>query len=617
MLKFFPDGRLIERMMLLSTVLCASLASSCAQETPTNLQATTAPVVAAIDAPLGGQSLLPAATLEAFKVGGPKAVDAQVSIVAVEHPAFKQALRVRTVKQPPRPFDIQLAARNAQPIAKGDILHASFWMRTIESPMQEGFVGFTFEQASPEFKRSFGYETSAGTVWKRFDFPFKSVDNYAPGEAAMNLRLGYAPQIIEIGGVELRNFANSVDINSLPATKLTYVGSEPDAAWRKAAQERIEKIRKADLQIRVQDANGRPVPNAQVTIKQTRSAFPFGSAVSAKALISDTPADRKYQEMVKTHFNRIVFENDLKWNWWKNDRESPVKALKWLRDAGIEARGHVLVWPSWRHSPPHLKELANDPAALKKAVEDHIADAAGTLRGQLHDWDVLNEPYKNHDIIDLLGPSIQTEWFQAAHRADPNAKLYLNDYGILSAGGKDSAHQKHYEDTIAFLIKEKAPIHGIGMQGHFGSDLTPPTRMLEILDRYAKFGLPIQITEFDVQVSNETLQADFTRDFLTTMFSHPAVNGVVMWGFWEGRHYAPGAALWRKDWSIKPNGQAWSDLVLRQWRTNIEATSNAVGTFQTRGFLGDYEIVVKSGDKTKTVPTTLTREGKFVTIKLP
>jgi hypothetical protein len=279
-------------------------------------------------------------------------------------------------------------------------------MRTIESPMQEGFVGFTFEQGSPEFKRSFGYETSTGTEWTRFDFPFRSADNYAPGEAVMNLRVGYAPQVVEFAGIELRNYANRVAISSLPATRLTYTGNEPDAAWRKAAAERIEKIRKADLQVVVRNADGQVVPNAQVTIEQTRSAFPFGTAVSAKALISDAPADIKYQEMVKANFNRIVFENDLKWNQWKSDRESPQKALKWLRDAGIEARGHVLVWPSWRHSPSHLKALENDPVALKQALETHIADAVGTLRGQLHDWDVLNEPYKNHDIIDMLWPSI-------------------------------------------------------------------------------------------------------------------------------------------------------------------------------------------------------------------
>ena len=263
----------------------------------------------------------------------------------------------------------------------------------------------------------------------------------------------------------------------------------------------------------VRDQNGQPVEGAEVIVKQTRQKFAFGAAVSAKALVSDDPADQKYREMVKTLFNRVVFENDLKWHRWKEDRETPQRALKWLRENGIEARGHVLVWPGWRHSPAQLKALENDAAALRAAIDEHIADEAGTLRGQLHDWDVLNEPYNNHDIIDILGPKVQADWFKRAREADPGAKLYLNDYGILAAGGKDAAHQQHFEDTIAFLQKEGAPLDGIGIQGHFGSDLTPPARMLEILDRYAKFGLPIQITEFDVQVPNEELQGRFHPRF--------------------------------------------------------------------------------------------------------
>ena len=559
-------------------------------------------------------SLLPTDTVEAFKLSGPQAADAKVSVVAVDNPNFKSAIRAQTLKQPQRPYEIQLAAKNVAPIRKGDVLLASFWMRTIESPMQEGFVGFTFEQASADFKRSFGYETSAGNSWKRFDLPFRSAGDYAPGEAVMNLRIGFLPQIVEFGGITLTNYGANTDIKTLPATRLTYPGAEPDAAWRKAAQERIEKIRKGDLNIVVRDANGKPVEGAEVIVKQTRQKFGFGSAVSAKALVSEDPADAKYQQMVKTLFNRIVFENDLKWDRWKNDRETPQKALKWLRDNNIEARGHVLVWPSWGHSSPELKALENDPMALRTALNAHITDEVGTLRGQLHDWDVENEPYKNHDIIDAVGPKVQAEWFKKAHEADPKATLYLNDYGIVAAGGKDLAHQQHFEDTIALLIKEGAPIGGIGMQAHFGSDLTPPTKMLEILDRYAKFGLPIQMTEFDVQVPDEQLQADFTRDFLTVMFSHPSVNGVVMWGFWEGRHYAPGAALWNKDWTLKPNGKAWMNLVQNEWQTNVLAKTGDDGTLKTRAFTGDYQITVNSGGKKLEKTVALENAGEMKTV---
>ena len=74
------------------------------------------------------------------------------------------------------------------------------------------------------------------------------------------------------------------------------------------------------------------------------------------------------------------------------------------------------------------------------------------------------------------------------------------------------------------------------------------------------------------------------------MFSHPAVTGVLMWGFWEGRHWRPRAAMVRKDWTLKPNGQAWMDLVEKQWWTDERGKTGPDGEYKIRGFLGDYEI---------------------------
>jgi endo-1,4-beta-xylanase len=57
-----------------------------------------------------------------------------------------------------------------------------------------------------------------------------------------------------------------------------------------------------------------------------------------------------------------------------------------------------------------------------------------------------------------------------------------------------------------------------------------------------------------------------------------------MWGFWEGRHWKPRAALWRRDWSVKPNCQAWLDLVHDCWWTKADGRTDAAGSYQTRGF---------------------------------
>ncbi len=117
------------------------------------------------------------------------------------------------------------------------------------------------------------------------------------------------------------------------------------------------------------------------------------------------------------------------------------------------------------------------------------------------------------------------------------------------------------------LLRLGAPIEGIGIQGHFQEDLTPIPRLLTILDRFAVFGLPIQITEPDFTTWDEPLQADYTRDFLTAMFSHPSVTDFLVRGFWEKAHWIPGAAYYRADRSPRPAGEVRRDLVFRQWWT--------------------------------------------------
>jgi endo-1,4-beta-xylanase len=99
-------------------------------------------------------------------------------------------------------------------------------------------------------------------------------------------------------------------------------------------------------------------------------------------------------------------------------------------------------------------------------------------------------------------------------------------------------------------------------------------------------------------------------------FSSPHVNSFLMWGFWEGRHWLPNAALFRKNWSLKPNGQAFKELLFKRWWTNANGRSNANGRYTTRGFLGDYKIMVKLGSKTVTQNIKLAKTSDEVVIAL-
>ncbi len=159
---------------------------------------------------------------------------------------------------------------------------------------------------------------------------------------------------------------------------------------------------------------------------------------------------------------------------------------------------------------------------------------------------------------------------------------------------------------------------GIGFMGHFGAtSLTPIEDLYKVFDRFAGLIPNLQCTELDVQVGNdEQLQADYLRDVMTISFSHPAFQAVVMWGFWEGRHWKPDAALYRKDWSIKPAGEVWKELVFSQWWTDETGKTDGNGTLGMRGFLGDYEISVKHGVKEKTLTLSLPATGKDIQLAL-
>jgi endo-1,4-beta-xylanase len=199
-----------------------------------------------------------------------------------------------------------------------------------------------------------------------------------------------------------------------------------------------------------------------------------------------------------------------------------------------------------------------------------------------------------------------------AKQLEPNARLFINDYGNLGEGDLDV----EFKRILRRMLELKAPLGGIGLQAHFGTQLTPPDELYTRLEDFGKLGVPLAITEFDVNLNNEKLQADYLRDFMTIAFSSEHVSSFLMWGFWENAHWLPNAALYRKDWSIKPNGLAYKDLLFKTWWTNATGSSDSTGTFGTRGFLGDYKVTVTASGKTVTQNLTLEKGMKDVIVKM-
>lgn len=546
-------------------------------------------------------------------------------LVDVEGPYFTQAAEVTTLKSTPSPYNFQYLTPVLGPVQEGDVLVAVFAFRVTSPNALSGYgqSEVVFEKAGPPHTKSLIWGLSqygASGEWQVWAIPFRSLESYGPEGASLVFRAGYGEQTVQIGGLYLINLGQDVALEDLPQPKRRYGGDEPDAAWRTAAQQRIEKIRKGNLNVRVVDENGQPVRDATVHVNMLEHAFGFGSAMRARALIGQWSGDdaQQYVQTAEQNFNWGVLENWMKWiRYSQPDVPAEAQAaVTWMRDRNWQVRGHAMIWPSWRRNPKALAKLQNDPSALRQAVAEHIRQIGEDFAGELVAWDVINEPFKNHQIMDILGDEVMADWFKIARQADPHAQLFVNDNGLLSNPARRNPKVAYYLDLIDMLRNHDAEVDGIGMQGHFAWSLTDMDRLLEVCDLFADKGVRIHVTEFDVTLNDEELQARYTRDFLTAMFSHPAVDAILLWGFWEGAHWKPEAAMFRKDWTIKPNGKVWRELTRKTWWTDETKQTNADGRCEFRGFLGDYEITATVDGREVHRNITLTHDGSNITLHL-
>ncbi|GAA4158114.1 endo-1,4-beta-xylanase [Gryllotalpicola daejeonensis] len=227
-------------------------------------------------------------------------------------------------------------------------------------------------------------------------------------------------------------------------------------------------------------------------------------------------------------------------------------------------RGHTLLWhnqlPSWLTAG--VADGSITKSKLWSLLEKHIFTEVGRFKGKIWQWDVANEFFTdanpsginpNDWWVQQLGESVIPQAFKWAHEADPHALLFYNDYNIT---GEDGTNAKS-DAVYAWATKQRdagVPIHGIGSQAHldtqYGFD---PQRFQQDLERYAKAGFKVAITEADVrtfvdapetQVPTDNL-ALFAQPFeysamLQAAISVPAVISFTVWGWTDVNSWVPG-----------------------------------------------------------------------------
>lgn len=231
--------------------------------------------------------------------------------------------------------------------------------------------------------------------------------------------------------------------------------------------------------------------------------FLIGAALNEEEI---TGADSAGVELIKKHFNSIVAENCM-----KSEEIHPEEGVYdfTLADRFVEFGeendmfivGHCLVWHSQLAKWFPYDENGDyvTPEVFKARLKDHITTIVTRYKGRVNGWDVVNEAiiedgsYRKTPFYEILGEEFIPLAFQYAHEADPDAELYLNDYGMNVPGRRDT-----YVNIIKDLQERGLRIDAIGMQGHMGMDYPDITEFEESLEAFAGTGVKVMITEWDM-----------------------------------------------------------------------------------------------------------------------
>lgn len=285
-------------------------------------------------------------------------------------------------------------------------------------------------------------------------------------------------------------------------------------------------------------------PPAPSTLRQAAEKHDL---LVGAAIRPDLFAKPGYTETTASQFNLVTAENAMKF-----DSTQPVEGRFDFRQADqiidfaqqnkMKVRGHTLVWHN-QVAKWVTEDRCKDAEGILKA---HIAGVAGHFKGKLVAWDVVNEALDDDGALRdtfwrrCIGPDYIEKAFRWAHTADPEAKLFYNDYGIEFAGDKAEATFK----LVDTLKKKGVPIHGVGLQMHL--DRMPSDVFLaHYMKRFDDIGIEVHITEMDVrlplplQARDVTMQTEAYRMVMRRCLEAPNCKAFVTWGVTDRYSWIP------------------------------------------------------------------------------
>jgi endo-1,4-beta-xylanase len=270
----------------------------------------------------------------------------------------------------------------------------------------------------------------------------------------------------------------------------------------------------------------------------------FGSDMTGNLLSQSTVTQLQSQQ-----FNMVTPGNEMKWDTTEPSNGTfnfapGDQIVAYAQANGERVRCHNLVWssqlPSWVSSLP-LNQV-------QAAMETHITTEATHYKSDCYAWDVVNEPFNSDGsfeadpFFNAMGSGYIADALKTAHAADPNAKLYLNDFNIEGENAKSNAMFSLAQSLLAAGV----PLNGIGFESHFILGQIP-TDMQANMQRFANLGLDVAVTELDVRMTLPATSANLAQqatDFSTVVKDCLNVSrcvGVTQWAVGDADSWVPGA----------------------------------------------------------------------------
>jgi endo-1,4-beta-xylanase len=396
----------------------------------------------------------------------------------------------------------------------------------------------------------------------------------------------------------------------------------------------IRNNRMAEAAITVRQADGTPLANQELTVRQTRHKFLFGTAAfDLVPLANDeySGAELEQAEQRNAQLTALFNAATLPFYWarFEPQRGQPLteklqNAARWCAQHGLLAKGHPLCW----HTLTADWLLGMRPPEILQAQTARIQREITNFRGLVDMWDVINEAvimpiFDKYDngltrLCQAMG-RIETvkAMFVAARLANPSAVLLINDFDVSPA----------YDILVEGCLAAGIQIDAIGIQSHMHQGYWGVEKTLQILDHFARFNLPIHFTETtlvsgrlmppeivdlnDYQVqkwpttpAGEERQAQETILHYETLFAHPLVESITWWDMSDGGWLNAPAGLLRQDGSAKP---AYLELLKRikgeWWTAPLRLVTDQEGKARFGGFLGDYELACAGELRSFTLPS--------------